>query len=206
MTRVVHSGPYEGLYRSVDQLWSDEPGRMVRAAQTLMKTGRALDLGCGDGKNIVWLERCGWTVDGVDVSPSAIAAARRRVARELPSLRGSIRRSDAARIDVAPNSYAMVVAYGLYHCLDDAALVRAHTNAIEALTTGGLFVLAVIDDTIPIAPDHGTGRLYLREWSRLRRLFDGLDCLHHESAILHERHGEVVDWHEHSLQWAIFQK
>ena len=41
-----------------------------------MAPGKALDLGCGEGQNAIWLAERGWIVNAVDVSPSAIAEAR----------------------------------------------------------------------------------------------------------------------------------
>ena len=34
--------------------------------------GRALDMGCGDGSNAVWLAKRGWRVTGVDFSRKAV--------------------------------------------------------------------------------------------------------------------------------------
>ncbi len=47
----------------------------------LIPPGRALDLGCGPGRNALHLARAGFTVDAVDLSPQAIAWAGER-ARE----------------------------------------------------------------------------------------------------------------------------
>lgn len=44
--------------------------------------GRALDLGCGTGTNAITLCEHGWQVTGVDFSPKAIAAGRRKAARK----------------------------------------------------------------------------------------------------------------------------
>ena len=41
-----------------------------------MAPGKALDLGCGEGQNAVWLAERGWIVNAVDMSPSAIGEAR----------------------------------------------------------------------------------------------------------------------------------
>jgi SAM-dependent methyltransferase len=38
--------------------------------------GRALDLGCGEGGDAIWLAQHGWRATGLDISPSAIARAR----------------------------------------------------------------------------------------------------------------------------------
>ena len=71
-------GPYDRLYASRELLWSDEPGRMVKLAIERMDPARALDLGCGDGRNALSLEKAGWTVDGFDISEIAIRRARQR--------------------------------------------------------------------------------------------------------------------------------
>jgi 2-polyprenyl-3-methyl-5-hydroxy-6-metoxy-1,4-benzoquinol methylase len=45
-------------------------------------SGRALDLGCGTGTNAITLSKHGWQVTGVDFSPKAIIAARKKAARQ----------------------------------------------------------------------------------------------------------------------------
>lgn len=46
------------------------------------RPGRAVDLGCGTGTNVLTLARRGWQVEGLDFSPRAIHLARRRLQRE----------------------------------------------------------------------------------------------------------------------------
>jgi trans-aconitate methyltransferase len=41
-----------------------------------MRPGKALDLGCGEGQNSVWLAQRGWVVTAVDLSAAAIGEAR----------------------------------------------------------------------------------------------------------------------------------
>ncbi len=48
--------------------------------QGLVTPGRALDLGCGHGRNAIHLAAAGFTVDAVDLSATAIAWARERAA------------------------------------------------------------------------------------------------------------------------------
>src|SRR5579884_2977031 len=73
------AGAYDRLYDATDLLWPDTPGRMVVEAASRLTPSRALDLGCGDGKNLCYLARLGWTVDGIDLNKRALAGARRRL-------------------------------------------------------------------------------------------------------------------------------
>ena len=48
--------------------------------------GRALDVGCGEGADALWLARRGWHVTAVDISPTAL----RRAAAEATEVTGSV--------------------------------------------------------------------------------------------------------------------
>jgi len=57
-------------------LWGAEPNRFVVEVVEGLHPGRALDLGCGEGRNARWLSAGGWRVCAVDFSPVAIERAR----------------------------------------------------------------------------------------------------------------------------------
>ncbi len=48
---------------------------LIEVASALVP-GKALDLGCGEGENAIWLAQRGWIVNAVDVSAGAISQAR----------------------------------------------------------------------------------------------------------------------------------
>jgi len=50
------------------------------AEVTGLAPGRALDVGCGEGADAVWLARLGWDVTGLDVSKVALDRAERHAA------------------------------------------------------------------------------------------------------------------------------
>jgi release factor glutamine methyltransferase len=54
-----------------------EDTRLLAELSGAAPPGRALDLGTGSGYVAIWLARRGWDVDAVDVSPRALALARR---------------------------------------------------------------------------------------------------------------------------------
>src|SRR5688500_8613055 len=59
----------------------DEPQpEVVALLGRQLITGRLLDSGCGTGEHSMLAARHGATVTGVDISPNAIAAARRKAA------------------------------------------------------------------------------------------------------------------------------
>ena len=66
---------WEDRYRAGERGSSEPSALLVRFASALTP-GRALDLGCGAGRNAVWLARNGWSVVGLDNAPTAIEIAR----------------------------------------------------------------------------------------------------------------------------------
>ena len=57
-------------------IWSGRPNGRLVAEVTALNPGRALDIGCGEGADAIWLAQRGWTVTAIDVSKVAICRAR----------------------------------------------------------------------------------------------------------------------------------
>jgi len=81
MTEPMHRTPdaeeWDERYRSADQVWSGEPNGALLAEAVALPPGRALDVGCGEGADAVWLAQRGWQVTALDVSSVALERARR---------------------------------------------------------------------------------------------------------------------------------
>ena len=54
--------------------WSGRPNELLVAEVEAEPAGDALDLGCGEGGDAIWLAQRGWRVTAVDVSTHALAA------------------------------------------------------------------------------------------------------------------------------------
>ena len=66
---------WDDRYRTHDQIWSGRPNGALVAEVAGLTPGSALDVGCGEGADAVWLARQGWQVTGLDVSQVAIERA-----------------------------------------------------------------------------------------------------------------------------------
>jgi SAM-dependent methyltransferase len=68
---------WEGHYGKGDRVWSGRANPVLVSTVEKMSPGTALDLGCGEGGDAVWLASRGWRVTASDVSPTAIARGQR---------------------------------------------------------------------------------------------------------------------------------
>jgi SAM-dependent methyltransferase len=69
---------WDDRYGSVEgsgQLWSGRPNARLVAQTADLPPGEALEAGCGEGADAIWLARQGWTVTAVDVSAVALERA-----------------------------------------------------------------------------------------------------------------------------------
>ena len=76
--------PFELMYRLRFTPWELRPvipaWRRITDGPDALPPGRALDVGCGTGRDACYLAGRGWQVTGVDIVAAAIGRARRRAA------------------------------------------------------------------------------------------------------------------------------
>jgi SAM-dependent methyltransferase len=75
---------WEDHYGERERIWSGRVNARLAELVEPMTPGRALDLGCGEGADAVWLAERGWQVTAVDISQTALdravaAAAERKL-------------------------------------------------------------------------------------------------------------------------------
>ena len=99
---------------------------------------RALDLGCGPGRNAVWLAQQGYAVDAVDLSPAALEWGRERA--ERAGVHVAFSRADALAWP-APQ-YDLVFDSGLYHHLPPHRRLTYRQLLERVLAPGGSFGLS----------------------------------------------------------------
>lgn len=66
---------WDDRYSSTEQLFSGNPNGVLVAEVTDLPPGQALDVGCGEGADALWLARRGWQVTAVDISRVALERA-----------------------------------------------------------------------------------------------------------------------------------
>ncbi len=102
--------------------------------------GRALDLGCGTGVNLLTLARAGWQVTGVDFALPAVLAARRRLARARVNPH-SVHFGDVTRLDWVKGPLDLILDIGCYHGLPDIARAAYRKNLRRLLAPAGTFLI-----------------------------------------------------------------
>jgi SAM-dependent methyltransferase len=76
-TREMFEQPaWDERYSGRDPVWSGRVNAQLAAEAPRLSPGRALDVGCGEGGDVIWLAQQGWEVTGADFSAVALERAR----------------------------------------------------------------------------------------------------------------------------------
>jgi SAM-dependent methyltransferase len=132
---------WDERYGSTDGLWSGRPNQRLVENVSGFPPGTALEVGCGEGADAIWLAQQGWTVTAVDVSQVALDRAARHAADTDPSIAGRItwRQEDLREWAPEPASFDLVTEHFLH--LPSALRVRQHARLAAAVRPAGMLLL-----------------------------------------------------------------
>ena len=143
---------WEEFYGGDDPVWSGRVNLHLAEITADLPPGLALDLGCGEGADAIWLAEQGWQVVAVDVSENALeracaAAQRRDVASRIRFERHDLATSfPAGRFDLVSAQFLHSPVQ-----LDREALLR---RAADAVAPGGLLLIVDHGAAPPWAGEH----------------------------------------------------
>jgi SAM-dependent methyltransferase len=145
---------WDARYGASERVWSGRPNHRLVAEVSGLAPGRALDAGCGEGADALWLAGRGWRVTALDVSPVALARGAAVAAERGEAVAGRIawRRADLRRDAPEPGAYDLVSAHFVHPAPDERpALVR---RLADAVAPGGLLLYVGHDPSDPVAMHH----------------------------------------------------
>jgi len=128
---------WEERYGERERVWSGRVNARLAEVADALTPGRALDLGCGEGADAVWLAERGWHVTAVDISQTALE----RAASEANARNVAV---DFQRHDLTetfPAGVFDLVSAQFLHSrvpMDRAKLLR---RAADAVAPGGILLI-----------------------------------------------------------------
>jgi SAM-dependent methyltransferase len=139
---AAQAAEWDARYGEPDgAMWSGRPNGRLVAEVADLTPGRALDVGCGEGADAIWLSRRGWTVTAIDISD--VAVGRAREAAELAGATVEWVCGNALQTPFPAGSFDLVSMQ--YPALPKAAGEAAVRTLLDAVRPGGL-LLAVYHD------------------------------------------------------------
>lgn len=131
-------------------MWSGRVNARLAEVAGELPPGRALDVGCGEGADAMWLAERGWQVTAVDISQTALD----RAAAEAASRGLTI---DFQRHELPatfPDGQFELVSAHFLHSEVELDRVRILRRAAEAVAPGGVLLIVDHGAAPPWAGDH----------------------------------------------------
>ncbi len=151
---------YDWLYRIVKLfrvpihwVFGSHPELSQLVESGRIKAGRALDLGCGTGREVIYLAQHGFDATGVDISPTAI-----RMAREAADAVGVEARfivDDLTEMSRVEGSFDLLMDYGAINDLNQNQRDAYMSRVLPLASDGAQFVLMCFDNKLPLSEIEG---------------------------------------------------
>ncbi|MDN4473298.1 class I SAM-dependent methyltransferase [Demequina zhanjiangensis] len=77
--------------------WSGHVNPALEQVASALEPGTALDLGCGEGGDVLWLAEHGWSATGIDGAAPALARAREEASRRSVGSRATFVEADLSQ-------------------------------------------------------------------------------------------------------------
>lgn len=123
---------------TAERVWSGAVNSTLAPVASQLPLGTALDLGCGEGGDAIWLASQGWQVRGVDFSSEALARAAQAATDNGVASKCEWIQADLS-IWTTNRAYDLVTCHFLHEEL--AVRIRAWRSAAAAVAPGGTLLI-----------------------------------------------------------------
>ena len=167
------------------------------------RTWSILDVGCGDGKNSLYLAGLGYeNIDAFDLSDKAIAKLNRLASLEGIGINCWVQ--DLKQFEFAKN-YDLILSFGTLHFVPREDWRSFILKAKHNTATNGINIIQLFTNVLPASPDIAPYAVGLAEDEEIRRLYCDWDILQFKSYTFEDEHPGVPR-HLHSSNKIVAQK
>ncbi|WP_028660234.1 class I SAM-dependent methyltransferase [Nocardioides insulae] len=126
---------WQERYAGEDQIWSGDPNPQLVTEAAGLTPGTALDVGCGEGGDVIWLAQQGWRVTGADFSANGLARAARHAEQAGVAERTDWWEVDARDFAADGRTFDLVTTHFLHP--PNGGMVEVARRLTEAVAPGG---------------------------------------------------------------------
>ena len=186
-------------YKKEECYWGKEPDKGVKLILKYKKSGNVLDLGCGEGRNALFLAKNGFGVTGVDISEEGIKKFKEIVKQNNLKVKGIIEDIRKFKFN---NKYDIIISNATLHFLKEKEVKDIIEKIKENTKKYGLNVISVFTEENP-----DKNFPYLFKINELRNYYDGWEILGYKEGMTEmQKHGKLGELHKHGFAVIIARK
>lgn len=185
-------------------LFGSQPNKTIVEFEHLFrKDGAVLDVGCGDGKNVLYLAEQGFkNIDAFDISEAAIDKLKRLSAEKEVNINAAVKNLQEFEFT---QQYDLVMSFGVYHFVEKDVWKNFVLKAKENTSAGGIHIVQLFNDNIAPSPDIAPFAVGMAKDGEIKELYEDWEILQFLSYEFEEKH-PGVPLHKHASNKIVARK
>lgn len=196
---------WEETYK-VDDIFTfgSEPNKtIIEFENQLNKLGNVLDVGCGDGKNSLYLAKQGFSnIDAFDLSENAINKLERLARKNNININAWVDDLCNFRFKKA---YDLIFSFGTLHFVNKANWHKFILTAKENTVIDGFHIMQLFTDKVPASSDIAPFAVGLASEGEIKELYNDWNIVQFKSYVFEEEHPNVP-LHTHASNKIVAQR
>jgi len=172
---------FDGVYTARKDFFAQRPNLFLAQAIHGVKSGTALDVSMGQGRNSIFLAQQGWDVTGFDIADEGLSIARRDAKKAGVTIKAIS--SGYQDFDFGKNRWDLVAMIYAFFPIRHDQYVR---KLIDSIKPGGMIIFEHFLSDAP--PDERSGLTGVPTKNELLKTFGQLHVIRYEEVT------EIPDW------------
>jgi tellurite methyltransferase len=198
---------YDHIYKHKN-VWGEKPNPLLQKIFPQLEPGSEfLDLGCGQGRDSLFMLKNGFKVTAVDNSREGIKKIREAMAeKKLSAAKIDLFCQDMATFKIEKNKYAVINAYNSLHFLAKKDALRIIAEIKKLLKNKGHVVISCFFTKKPLAKKVYDKHCFVGA-GELRKIFSDFEIIFYEEKTIEDKgHPGSPELHWHNVVKMIARK
>lgn len=198
---------WEEAYQDLDNItFSNEPNGTVKEFENLLhKESEILEVGCGEGQNVLYLAKQGYqNIDAFDLSENGILKLKKLCGIHSVKMHAFVDDLTTYRFD---KNYDLIMSFGTLHFVKKELWKQFINRAKKNTNVGGIHIMQIFTDKVPASADIAPFAVGLAKDEEIKELYEDEDweILQFISYVFEDEHPNVPK-HLHASNKIVARK
>ena len=199
---------YNQIYKNKN-VWGNQPNELLQKIYEHLKAGSYfLDLGCGQGRDSLFMLRKGFKVDAIDNSQEGINKIKKFVqSNNLPVVNINLFCSDIRNFNILKNKYDIINAFNSLQFLPKKEALKIIINIKSNIKNNGHVIISGFTTNDPLYKKMNNDKRCFFEPQELKKIFFDFHVIEYKEKIIEDKgHPGSPEPHQHGIVKIIAQK
>lgn len=166
------------------------------------QNAQVLDVGCGEGRNSIFMAKLGNTVDAFDISENGVEKAK-KIAGQM-GVQVNYFCCDLKSF-IFEKEYDVILSHGVLHLPYKDVRDKFIMNMQKNTKIGGYNVIGIFTNRLPATPDNAPYTHSLFDVGELPEKYKNWEIIHHQEGTFKDSHPGDIH-HEHAFERIIAKR